>query len=148
MSAKFLIGVCIPILLMVGVIIIGIRTLLKGIKRLIKLNFYKNFISTDGKVISYRVTSMYADGDRSHFYHPVIEYYVNNKKYTFVTETGDGFWFKPKVGKVIKLQYDSKNPEIVCKKYDTDTIWEISIGLICIITGSIFLYKYLLLIIQ
>lgn len=114
-----------------------------GIKRLIKFNFYENFVITDGKVKSYKVTYR-----RSYFYHPVIEYYVNNKEYIFTTETGDDFWFKPKIGKVIKIKYDAKNPEIACKRTDTDTIWTISIGLICIITGSIFLYKYLLLIIQ
>ena len=115
-----------------------------GIKRLIKFNFYENFVITDGKVKSYKVTYRRS----SYFYHPVIEYYVDNKKYTFTTETGDDFWFKPKVGKIIKIKYDAKNPEIVCKRHDTDTIWTISIGLICIIAGSIFLYKYLLLMIQ
>lgn len=150
MSAEYFLGVCIPIFLILGAIIIGIRTLYNGIKRLIKFNFYKNFVITDGKVKSYQVTSTQGDhgNGRSYFYHPVIEYYVNNKKYTFTTETGDDFWFKPKVGKIIKIKYDAKNPEIVCKRHDTDTIWTISIGLICIIAGSLFLYKYLLLMIQ
>lgn len=150
MSAEFFLGVGIPSFLLLGAIIIGISTLYKGIKRLIKYNFYKNFVITDGKVISYQVTSTQGEhgNGRSYFYHPVIEYYVDNKKYTFVTETGDDFLHKPKVGKIIKIKYDAKNPEIVCKRHDTDTIWIISIGLICIITGSLFLYKYLLLIIQ
>ena len=124
MSVEYFLGVCIPIVLLLWAIIIGIRTF--------------------GKVKSYKVTYR----RRSYFYHPVIEYYVDNKKYTFTTETGDDFWFKPKVGKIIKIKYDAKNPEIVCKRHDTDTIWTISIGLICIIAGSLFLYKYLLLMIQ
>ncbi len=148
MSAELFLGVGISSFLLFGAIIIGISTLYKVIKRLIKFNFYKNFVITDGKVKSYKVTSSYSDGSRHYFYYPVIEYYVDNKKYTFTTETGDDFWFKSKIGKVIKIKYDAKNPEIACKRTDTDTIWIISIGLICIITGSLFLYKYLLLIIQ
>ena len=73
--------------------------------------------------------------------HIIIEYYVENKKYTFISDGGSNL--KQKIGKRIQLKYNPQNPEEVYKKIDDTAICSIISGIILLVVAGFSLLKYL-----
>lgn len=102
------------ILLLIGILVLGI-----GILRLNEHNEKKKtYIDVTGVVIDYEVS--YNDDDEE-LYAPVVEYFVNGRRYETVS---DSYSYPPKydIGESVRLMYNPRNPQDVIFKHD-NTSW-------------------------
>ena len=118
----------------------GLYFILEAAIRLMKYSFNKNFIEIEGKLTKSisEYDAMTEHGYMS--YTPVIEYYIDGKK--FVAKTKFSYAFKHKEGNKIRLKYNPEKPDEIVLKKDNVAVLSIILGIIFVILGVFHIIKF------
>ncbi len=119
-------------LIMIGVIVVFGQS--KNLLDYTRIKRQKNVV--EGTIYS----EIYNSGKNSDRYKAVANYYVDGKKYIYVSNIYYQGYLEEDKGKKIELYYDDDNPEIVVSSDNFMMIFILVFGIILIILGTPFVF--------